>query len=356
MLDDAVASRAAGRTLADARHARISSASSRHGPAVIIRTSATSSCGSAIARSALLEVADLGRLEQAQPADDGVRDVLVAQPGDDRLAVLVLAVQDRDVAASVAVSPTSRLDGVDDGDRLVLRSGADDGARPASPSARSVHEALVGLEAGQRSRPMSRFAAVRTCRTERKFCSSRRRVGGPGGGAVRVVRRRRGEPALELGEGGEAGAAESVDRLVVVADDHDVVGPVRRPAEQLDELDLGDVGVLELVDQDVAELALLAAQDVGPGLEQLRDGGDLLAEVERAAPRELLLVGVVDSGELGQAQDLERRAVDDVGRGEGVDARRGPPGELAPAHGPGRRRRSAGGPRGRPSCSTASGS
>ena len=97
------------------------------------------------------------------------------------------------------------------------------------------------------------------------------------------MRRRSGEARVELGEGGEAGAAESIDRLVVVADDHDVVRPIRRPAEQLDQLDLGDVRVLELVDQDVAELALLAAQDVGPGLEQLGDGGDLLAEVERAA-------------------------------------------------------------------------
>ena len=133
------------------------------------------------------------------------------------------------------------------------------------------------------------------------------------------MRGRPREPRVELGEGGEAGAPEAVDRLVVVADDHDVVRPVRRPAEQLDELDLGDVRVLELVDQDVAELALPAAQDVGPGLEQLGDGGDLLAEVERAAPRELLLVGAVDRCELGQAHDLERRAVRDVGVGQRVD-------------------------------------
>ena len=46
---------------------------------------------------ALLEVADLGRLEQRQPTDDGVRDVLVAEPRDDRLAVPVLAVEDGDV-------------------------------------------------------------------------------------------------------------------------------------------------------------------------------------------------------------------------------------------------------------------
>ena len=49
--------------------------------------------------------------------------------------------------------------------------------------------------------------------------------------------------------------------------------------------------------------------------------GDLLAEVERAAARELVLVGVVDGGELGQPEDLEGGAVDDVGRREGVDPR-----------------------------------
>ena len=133
--------------------------------------------------------------------------------------------------------------------------------------------------------------------------------------------RRAREPGVELGEGGEAGAPEPVDRLVVVAHDHDVVGPVRRAAEQLDELDLGDVRVLELVHEQVPELALPAAQDVGARLEQLRDGGDLLAEVERAAAGELLLVGAVDEGELRQAQDLERGPVDDVAGGQGIDAR-----------------------------------
>ena len=53
----------------------------------------------------LLEVADLGRVEQAQPADDGVRDVLVPQPRDDGLAVLVLAVQDGDVGPASCRSP-----------------------------------------------------------------------------------------------------------------------------------------------------------------------------------------------------------------------------------------------------------
>ena len=113
----------------------------------------------------------------------------------------------------------------------------------------------------------------------RKFWSMRRRA------ACRAARgraRAAREPRVELREGGVAGAPEAVDRLVVVPHDHHVVGPVRRAAEELDELDLGDVGVLELVDQDVAELALPSAQDVGAGLEQRGDEGDLLAEVQRA--------------------------------------------------------------------------
>ena len=109
--------------------------------------------------------------------------------------------------------------------------------------------------------------------------------------------------------------------MVVVADDHDVVRPVRRPAEQLDQLDLGDVRVLEFVDEDVAELALVAAQDVRPLLEEAGDEADLLAEVEGAAAGKLLLIGAVDEGELGQAKDLEGGAIGDVGVGQRVDAR-----------------------------------
>ncbi len=168
---------------------------------------------------------------------------------------------------------------------------------------------------------MSRLAAVRTLphRAEVLLDPEMRRRAGRCG--RRVVGRRAREPRVELGERREAGAPEPIDRLVVVADDHDVVGPIGRPAEHLDQLDLGDVRVLELVDQDVPELALPAAQDVGAGLEQRRDAGDLLAVVEGAAARELGLVGVEDGGELGQPEDLERGAVDDVGRLERVDAR-----------------------------------
>ena len=136
------------------------------------------------------------------------------------------------------------------------------------------------------------------------------------------MRRRRGPPNRASNSANAAydGAAEAVDGLVVVPHHHHVGGAVRGPAQELDQLDLGDVGVLELVHQDVAELALPAAQDVGAGLEQRRDERDLLAEVEGAAGGQLGLVGAVHDRELGEAQDLQGGAVALVLLGEGVDA------------------------------------
>ncbi len=136
---------------------------------------------------------------------------------------------------------------------------------------------------------------------------------------IGVVRGRHREPPVELAEGGVARATESIDRLVVVAHDHHVVGAVRRPAQQLDELDLGDVGVLELVHQQVSELALPAPEQVRPHLEQLRDGGDHLAIVERAPGDQLRLVRPVDGRELRQAHHLQGGAVDDVCARELID-------------------------------------
>ena len=214
----------------------------------------------------LLEVADLGRLEQAQPADDGVRDVLVPQPRHDRLAVLVLAVQDRDVGPAAAGPVADLVDLIASTIATASSSGAgaDDELDRRSPSGRSVARRLSGSKRVSLW-PISRLAAVRTWPHGAEVLldpEARRRAGrwrASGSWAGGRAKRR-----VELGEGGEAGAPEPVDRLVVVADDHDVVGPVGRAAEQLDELDLGDVRVLELVDEDVSELALPAAEDVRP--------------------------------------------------------------------------------------------
>ena len=66
-----------------------------------------------------------------------------------------------------------------------------------------------------------------------------------------------GEIVLEAQDVADLGAAPGVDRLVVVADAAEVVMALRqRPQPQV----LGDVGVLVLVDQDVAELLLVALE------------------------------------------------------------------------------------------------
>ena len=93
----------------------------------------------------------------------------------------------------------------------------------------------------------------------------------------------RSKRILELLEGGVAGAAEAIDGLIVVTHDDHVVRLVWAAPDQLQQQDLGHVGVLELVHQDVPELVLVAAQDVGPLGQQLDGACLLLAEIEQPA-------------------------------------------------------------------------
>ena len=81
---------------------------------------------------ALLEVADLRRLEEREAADHGVGDALVAQAGDDGLAVAVLAIEDREAGpvgrlgiGGDGVPATLGLDAVHDLACLVLDVGRD---------------------------------------------------------------------------------------------------------------------------------------------------------------------------------------------------------------------------------------
>ena len=67
------------------------------------------------------------------------------------------------------------------------------------------------------------------------------------------------EGVLELHDVAQVGAAEAVDRLVAVADDRDVAVAT---GEQQDELVLGDVGVLVLVDENVLEALAVGLEDV----------------------------------------------------------------------------------------------
>ena len=154
-------------------------------------SSATSCVRVGDGAQALLEVADLGRLEQRQAADDRVRDALVAQPGDDGLAMAVLAVEHGE-ARPVRARPRPWCRGPSrPGRRCGRRPGAPRPrrrprrrARPVSPVAARRSQELVGLIPHASLRTMSRLATASTGSTERKFSSRRRRVGAPGGGAL----------------------------------------------------------------------------------------------------------------------------------------------------------------------------
>ena len=137
------------------------------------------------------------------------------------------------------------------------------------------------------------------------------------GPRVRVV-------LLELDDVADRRAAERVDRLVGVADhararpgDGRTVadrhtGAAGGTADQLaDELVLGVVGVLVLVDQDVAEPAPVVLGDVGEGLQDVDRRHDQVVEVERVGLPQPPLVAGVGLGQhpllVGPLADLRRR-------------------------------------------------
>ncbi len=107
--------------------------------------------------------------------------------------------------------------------------------------------------------------------------------------------RRLGERLLEAQEVAEVGAAEAVDRLVDVADHHDVAALL---GQQAHELPLGDVRVLELVDEHVHEAGPPPGQHVGVVAQQLDGPHEEVVEVEGRGVLQALLVLGVDLGDL----------------------------------------------------------
>ena len=111
---------------------------------------------------------------------------------------------------------------------------------------------------------------------------------------------------LELHDVADRRAPEGVDRLVGVADHHELggvdggtvahrhTGAACGTTHQLaDQLVLGVVGVLVLVDQDVAEPAAVVLGDVGEGLQDVDRRHDQVVEVERVGlPQPALVAGV----------------------------------------------------------------
>ena len=122
-----------------------------------------------------------------------------------------------------------------------------------------------------------------------------------------------------------AAPAERIDGLVVIADDRHV--PVRL-REQRDQLGLGAVRVLELVDKEVSEARRRSRSGARRRLADEAEGErDLVAEVDEPVRREQLLVARVRAGELGLAPAVLRGRV----RPHRCVDRRGPPPPRAAA-------------------------
>ena len=124
------------------------------------------------------------------------------------------------------------------------------------------------------------------------------------GGAVVLLQHDRdgvGEVLLELDDVADAGAAEGVDGLVGVAHHAQLTRrhPRRGGRHQLaDQLVLGVVGVLVLVDEHVPEPAPVVLGDGGQPLQERHRLHDQIVEVERVGRAQPGLVDGVDLGDL----------------------------------------------------------
>ncbi len=101
------------------------------------------------------------------------------------------------------------------------------------------------------------------------------------------------EVVLEVEDVADVGAAEAVDRLVVVAHHAEVAVLLR---EELKPAILGPVGVLVLVDQHVPEAPPVAVAHLLEELEQVHAAEQQVVEVHRVGAVQALLVEPVDVG------------------------------------------------------------
>ena len=102
---------------------------------------------------------------------------------------------------------------------------------------------------------------------------------------------RAGEIGREVQDVSDVGAAPRVDALIIVADHADVLPELR---EILEQFELGGVGVLILVDQQVAVTVLIARQTLRLLLEYLQDEQQKVVEIQRVLKLQDLLVAFVD--------------------------------------------------------------
>ena len=257
-------------------------------------------------------VADLGALEERRGADQAVgQRALLERDGDAVALVRAPSARARAMRSGAHALADEALDLGGDGLGLRALVGAAPEARPSPPGARRGRSSALGDPAGDRAR--RRPAAARTTRSGQRRLRSSRDLG-----------RRRAVGAPKRAQVLGRGAAEAADRLVVVGR--------RRPgspcsaAEQLDEQRLGEVEVLEVVDEHVAPArrdarARRAARSRSSASARRHE----VAGVERALLGEQPVVGGVEAGELALA--LGARALGVVAAGSasrprGVVARR----------------------------------
>ena len=110
---------------------------------------------------------------------------------------------------------------------------------------------------------------------------------------------RTGEIVFEAQDVVDLRPAPAIDRLVVVAHAGDVAVPLRQKAQP--EI-LGDVGVLVLVDQDVAEALLVIRQHVRVLAPQLEAEQQQIAEISGVQGQEPGLIGGVERAALAEGE------------------------------------------------------
>ena len=212
----------------------------------------------------------LAPLVEARAADELVRDGRADERLLQRAGLRVRAVHHGDVAVAMRPSSTSSSDLARDEVgllRLVVRLVHDDRLAGALVGPERLLLALLvagddgvrGVEDGLRR------AVVLFEQDDARF----------------------GKVALEVEDVADVGGAPRVDRLVGVADDADVAVLA---GEQPRELVLGDVRVLELVDQDVQEALLVLLAHVVVVAEQLDRLHDHVVEVEGVVLGKQILV------------------------------------------------------------------
>jgi hypothetical protein len=214
-------------------------------------------------------VFDFGALEEAQAAIDAIGDAGIKQRVFDHAGLRVRAVQHGDLAPGHALA--------DEVLHLLDHPGG-------------FQSVGAGLEHAQ----LFAFACVGPEVLAQPPCVvADQRVGGVEDVAVRAIvlleldQVADAELALEVGHVADVGAAKRVDRLIVVADRKH-----RRTAtrQQLEPAVLQGVGVLELIDQDVAEPALVVLAHRLVALEQFVTAQQQLGEIDHALALALRVV------------------------------------------------------------------